>query len=181
MPSDMTRVPTGNESLSNVDGGYDKVDDPVGSPDDYNSFLMVTSGSTGWARFYFSGLNVPSGSTINYIQITCRAMSSPAHYPSIKVNGNYYNGNAYPTSPGTWNTASQQFVTNPATGLAWTVADINGTGSNPLQAFGFYAPSAQVAFVTQVYLTVNYSAGAYCAMGPSGGIFSAPAIAAVVG
>ena len=81
-------------------------------------------------------------------------------------------------------TLSRDFIVNPVTSAAWTVADVNGSGSNPLQAFGLDVTvqyPGNYYGLTQIYLTVNYAlAGAFCAMG-SGGIFSTPAIAAVIG
>jgi len=46
---------------------------------------------------------------------------------------------------------------NPNTGQAWTVDDINGIGSNPLQTFGLEYISVQDVRCTQIYVEVDFT------------------------
>jgi|GEM_PF-1414783 len=113
--------------------------------------------------FSFSNFSVPVGSTITNLTIYVRAKDvssgNNAIRPSIQVGGTQYNTVASSNDPGSsFTTYSYAYSTNPQTGAAWTLADINGTGTNPLQQFGVYSddltPNIQVSMV---YAQVNYS------------------------
>jgi hypothetical protein len=120
--------------------------------------------STGYGLFN-AGFSIPSGAVITNLTVYVRAKddSSGANEirPSLKVNGTYYQSTAPANDPGSsFTNYSYTYTVNPATGAAWTVADINGTGSSPLQQFGFYAgdlnPGVRVAMVNaQVNYTMN--------------------------
>ena len=160
-----TRLPTGDHSYS---GTWDKTsnmytyvdDDPW--HDDDNSYL--THGTTaGYALFTFAPfINIPSGSIITSLDITyaCRnpSLGSNNLRAAIRVgNANYLwtDGGA---NPG-WLYADRtySFTTNPATNSTWTVEDINGTGSNPLIAFGVSSTDADPQIrITAIKATVNY-------------------------
>ena len=59
--------------------------------------------------------------------------------------------------PNSYGTISYTYTTNPRTGNAWTIDDINGVGSNPLQGFGVYSSDANPQIrLTQVYATVGW-------------------------
>jgi hypothetical protein len=123
--------------------------------------VNYTTSSTGYKLFSFSpSFSVPSEASIANITVYFRAgeVTSGTNNirASIKANGTRYNGTSIdPTT--TLTTYNYLFTTNPDTGTAWTVEDINGTGPNPLQQFGVYssdlAPDIQV---TMVYAQVNY-------------------------
>lgn len=165
------RLPTGDGDVSGTwtvtpsspTTRYDKVDDPIGSPDDNTTYIVGTV--VGRSLFTYSAFSVPSNATITNLTLTYRHRDQVSTgtnniRSSLKVNGTYYT-----TDPGinannsltVWAYRSYAWTTNPDTGAAWTVADINGTGSNPLQQWGVYTSDAtpDVA-VTQVYATVNY-------------------------
>lgn len=73
------------------------------------------------------------------------------------------NGTNYLTSLGsigvTWTTITTTWSTNPDTSLAWTEADVEGTGANPLQQIGIdsggLGPDMRC---TQCFATVDYTA-----------------------
>ena len=79
---------------------------------------------------------------------------------ALKVGGTLYgatDGGADPTT--SWADRSYAFTTNPATSAAWTVADINGSGANPLQAFGINSTDSNPNIqISQCYAVVNYTA-----------------------
>ncbi len=57
-----------------------------------------------------------------------------------------------------WTTSYHTYEANPKTTLPWTTAEVNGIGSNALQAFGVYTnDSTPNPYVTQVYAEVTYT------------------------
>ena len=139
--------------------------------------------------FTFSPFSIPASANISSLTINIRAKdvgSSGTNdiYEEIKVNGADYNGTS--RDPGTtFASYSYSWTTNPATGLAWTVADINGTGPDSLQQFGVYSDdlTPNIA-ISMVYAQVNYSSpitssdGLDFAFSPDGGTtWSAPIVA----
>jgi hypothetical protein len=137
---------------------WDKVDET--SIDDTDYVTGNNSGS-GNQLFNFSPFTVPADSTITDITVYYRAKDNSSGTNNIqaylKVNGTLYNNGS--VNPGSgWSTYSYAFTTNPKTGSAWLLADINGTGTNPLQNFGVYSsdlsPGVQVSMV---FAEVNYS------------------------
>lgn len=80
----------------------------------------------------------------------------------IKVNGTWYAGTAvnFTTS---YSDVAFLWETNPDTGLAWTVADVNGTGANPLQEFGYISSGGTETNrrVSMAYIESNYGNGEF--------------------
>ncbi|MBA7467459.1 hypothetical protein ES707_02677 [subsurface metagenome] len=165
-----TRVPTGDEGFTGSwtarDGGlyYVEVDDPVGNPDDLTSCIYCTS--VGRITFSFSSFSIIPGSTITQVCVYWRhtKAAGPASTfgPVLKVGGNYYTGTE--VSVGTsWTTSDSitvgsQWTQNPKTSSDWTVDDINGIGSNALEAFGVHSTYASPnPYCTQVYVEVTYT------------------------
>lgn len=112
--------------------------------------------------FNFSSFSVPVGSTISNLTIYVRArdVSSGTNdiYEYVKVKGGYYSGSTSHNPDTTFTTYSYSWNTNPSTGSAWTVADINGNGANPLQQFGVYSDDLTPNMrVSMVYAQVNYT------------------------
>ncbi len=126
---------------------------------------IITGTAIGNALFNFSAFTVPAGSTITNLTVYYRASKAAAQASniraSIRVNGTNYDttdAGVNPSQTPTYTSYSFAYATNPNTGAAWTVADINGTGVNPLQAFGVYSSDiAPTPYVTQVYAVVTYT------------------------
>lgn len=135
---------------------YDKVDETSADDTDY-----ITGTAVGRSLFTFSAFSVPSGSTIENLTIYYRASEGTSGNnkigASLKIGGTAYD-NATQQNPGTsWTTYSQAYTTNPATSSAWTVGDINGTGSNPLQQFGVRSSDVSPnPRVSQCYAVVTF-------------------------
>ena len=117
------------------------VDDPIGNPDDDATY---TYASTGYYKDYFGFLvfNVPAGSEITNITLRERFKLYTAGGTShmrglIKVNGATYYSSAEDAWYGAYKDEVWTWTTNPNTGQSWTVDDVNGVGSNPLQTFGY--------------------------------------------
>ena len=159
----MRRLPVGDSATqwSRSAGTYNfaLVDDPVGSPDEDATY---TYASTGYYKDYFNFLpfNVPANGTITSIVLRERFRTSTAggtnHMRGIlKVNGVTYYSSAEDAWYGAYTDEIWSWSTNPNTGLAWTVDDVNGVGSNPLQTFGYECLTLQTLLCTQAYIEVN--------------------------
>ena len=158
----ITRAPTSDEYTSGGwTGGWADVDD---YPDQVST-MSGTVYTAATKRFGFTAFDVPAGSTA--ITVTMRiwhfdtGSGACAFKPCLKVNGTQYDhGTVIPTYGDAVNN-SASWATNPDTAAAWTVADVNGSGSNPLQAFGIQVtdntPTIQIA---SIQLEVEYTEGA---------------------
>ncbi|MFC2040696.1 hypothetical protein ACFLTY_00010 [Chloroflexota bacterium] len=145
---------------------WNKVSDVV--PDDDATYVHRYGGTTGTSYdSYHLADPVAGGVVITNVRVVARvrriAMNpSGTHSTTIglglRVNGLNYYGNSS-ISSNSYVTISRSYATNPNTGLAWTVADINA-----LQAFlglGFYNLALwQGGLIsgrcTQLYVEVTY-------------------------
>lgn len=141
---------------------WDKVDDPASTPNDNKDYIYATS--TNDQTFTFSPFTIPTNSIINkltiYYRYKKRGNSTPCNIRSVlKVGNSYYNNIDNGVNPTTsWKNISYSYTINPKTGQAWTVADINGISTNPLQAFGVYSSDAYPnPYCTQCYAIVDYT------------------------
>jgi YD repeat-containing protein len=144
----------------NNSSAYQCVDDPIGSPNNSTDYIRDNNSSGKEATFGFLPVfTVPTGSTIQYVRVTHVTIRNSGSSADIKaalrVGGTTYTQAAAQTLNGSWTTYSYDWTTNPRTGAAWIVEDVNGTGSNPLQGMGVYSGSGDES-VTQVYVTVGY-------------------------
>ncbi|HXX59478.1 MAG TPA: hypothetical protein VEI27_02235, partial [Dehalococcoidales bacterium] len=160
-----TRVPTGDGDISgtwnaNPAPCWDAVNETTPNDSDY---MTGTTSAGGYMLFTFSPFAVSTNYPITDLKVYVRAKDVSSGNndirPSIKVGGTRYNTTASSNNPGnSYTTYSYTYSVNPATGQAWTVADINGTGANPLQQFGVYSNdlSPNVS-VSMVYAQVDYA------------------------
>jgi hypothetical protein len=135
-----------------------EVDDPVGSPDDDTSYVSET-GAFQRQLFTFSAFSI-SSSAIAFIRIFTRAKyvgSSGIIRTRLVVGGNEYSsGNN--TLTASYTDFANDFLTNPDTAAAWTEADVEGTGSNPIQEIGLRHQAGDELRCTQEYILVDYTA-----------------------
>ena len=62
MATNVNRLPTGNDSFINISSGnYASVDDPVGSPDDFLTFIQSSMASVLFARVFWLPSIEPPG------------------------------------------------------------------------------------------------------------------------
>jgi hypothetical protein len=180
------RLPTGNASpiqfTPSTGENWQCVDDPVGSPDDadYNS----RSNTNGTDQFSFSPYTLPNAAYINnvttYIRVKGSVGLAKARTASI-VNGTLYTGTAVGTT--SFTDYSTIRTTNPDTNAAWTINDVKGTGSNPLQYFGYRSAvvNTETVQVSQCYHSVNYEVITFKTVTDEGsGADAAPTISAHV-
>jgi hypothetical protein len=164
-PGSQTRLPTGDWGYS---GTWDKTtnmyayvdDDPWNDGD--TTYLLHGTTTAGYALFTFSSFSVPAGSIVTSLQVTysCRdnATGSNNLRAALRVGGtNYLTTDSGANPNATYADRTYTYSTNPATGSAWTVDDMNGAGSNPLQAFGVRSSDCNPAIrITAVKAVVNY-------------------------
>jgi hypothetical protein len=137
---------------------FDKMDDPVVSPDGDSSYIQNSNNAVS-ALFTYSAFTVPAGSTITDVTVHYNAEytgATPHTASAIYVNSVEYNGSLI-TPSATYADYSDTWSTNPSTSAAWTVADVNGTGAHPLTQFGVYGENSKGKRWTQVYMVVTYT------------------------
>lgn len=146
---------------------WNKVSDVV--PDDDASYVHRYGGTTGTSYDSYQLTDPVAGiAVITNVRVVARvrriAMNPSGTYHTtiglgLRINGaNYYSN--YNTSSNSYVTIAKDFATNPNTGSAWTVADVNA-----LQAFlglGFYNMALwQGGLIsgrcTQLYVEVTYA------------------------
>ena len=143
---------------------YLDVDDPPGSPDNWATYV-AKGGEFGqsWSGYDLYNLQNPTGSgTINYIVVhyRCRkiVLKVAAVYAQskIKTGGTEYTGTQHGLTT-SWSDYTQQYNTNPKTGVAWTWTDLNylQAGVRMSSSPGYTDFSA--GYCTQVYVEVNYT------------------------
>jgi hypothetical protein len=171
----LTRAPTSDEAVSGTWSGS------VGSRwtlvDDYPSVAtndLLTGGTSAASiTFGFSAFTVPSGSTSISVQVMYfdgeAANGANNCGGRIKVGGTYYDAATHNPAGTAGTSRTDNWATNPRTGAAWTVDDVNGVGANALQAFGvrstdsnptwrFSSIQAQVTYTEPVAAAVGDAA-----------------------
>jgi hypothetical protein len=141
---------------------YDKVDDPIGSPDDDTTYIYLTA--TGRCLFTYPAFSVPAGAAISRVSVFYRHKQAGNGGNNIasalKIGGSYYDtiDPGINTTKNVWNNRTYDYPTNPKTGVAWTADDVNGVGANGLQQFGVYSSDVSPnPYVTAVYIEVAYT------------------------
>jgi len=152
-------VGCGSDGGSSGSGGggtaYRCVDDPIGSPNNGTDYIQIRNRSGKEAIFGFSPLNIPSGATIQFVRVTYVAIANGGSAnikAALRVRSNVYTQPTAQALSSTWTTYSYDWTVNPRTGVAWTVAEING---GALEGMGVYSGNGDES-VTQVYVTVVY-------------------------
>jgi hypothetical protein len=166
-----TRVPTGNYDVAfDTEGSgynYENVDEyPSTNDADYN----WSYASNVFDMFTFNAFTVPAGSTITNVKIYLRGKIMPSGGTDIGATVNIYDPGAgyyYCDLFGTWTSSFAEQVmtwtTNPRSGLAWTIDQVNGVGDYRLCNFGYRTttpdPETCVDYASRVYIEVNYTEG----------------------
>jgi hypothetical protein len=107
---------------------------------------------------------IPAGSTINSVTVYSRARSANATFLGIiqellRISGATYYGTTHANVPYAYTNFSSTWTTNPATGSAWTISDINALQIGVAGDSG-YDPDTDKYFslyCTQVYVVVDYT------------------------
>lgn len=160
--SSFVRDPTSDITVSGTWSGttnnrYTLVDD---YPSTSTGDVLLHGTTAGGILFGFTAFSVPAGRTINAVRINYYdfdAGGAPNNFGGrIRVGGTEYNASTH--NPSTTTTLqTDSWTTNPKTGVAWTVDDVNGVGANAIDAFGFNSTDANPSIsVTSVQLEVDY-------------------------
>lgn len=158
-----TANPTSDISTSGTWSGtagsrYTLVDD---YPSTSTADRLVHGTTAGSIIFGYTAFSVPSGSTINSIQVEYYDQCTFANVSNfggrIRVGGTTYDVSTHLVS----NVATSRtdtWSTNPRTGVAWTVDDVNGVGSDALDAFGVRSTDANPQnWIASIRLLVDYT------------------------
>ena len=134
---------------------WDKVDEEVQDGD--STYIKATTDDAR-AMFGISSFSIPGDAEDIDLIVTAYFRNDGSAYSRykfwIRVNGVNYGqpaGGSLLKTPYGYFQGAKEWQTNPATGLAWTIDDINGIGANPLQGIGISCPDATPAvFITQI-------------------------------
>lgn len=132
--------------------------------DDYPSqdtLDQLTHGTTaGQILFGYDSVSIGTDNAIESVKINYydrEASNGPNNAAAaLRIGGVDYSAATHQVST-TTTLRTDTFTTNPRTGVAWTVADVNGTGSNNLSAFGLVSTDANPAVsFTSIQMEVTY-------------------------
>jgi hypothetical protein len=164
--AEATRAPTSDDAATGTWTGtagsrWQVVDD---YPDTSGTDELTHGTTAGTLTFGFSAFSIPAGSTnivvlVDYYDYK-NGSQSCTFGARLKVGASYFNSSTHNPGNGSGNRTQRTdtFATNPATGSAWTVDQINGTaGSNNLAGFGYNSSDANPTITTSsVRLRVTY-------------------------
>ena len=159
-----TRNPTSDEAASGTLSGsagsrWQLVDD---YPDTSGADILTFGTTTALITFGYSAFTVPVGATSISVQVLYydgeAANGSNNCCGRLKVGGSYFNASTHNPSGTSYTSRNDNFANNPQTAAAWTVDQVNGVGSNALQAFGIGSTDSNPTFrVSSVQLQVTYT------------------------
>ena len=134
------------------------------SPDSNATYFRTPLNSSGgYFLFSFSNFTVPAGSTSLNLTVGTMAMDNASGTNRvancIKVNGTRYSdANNNNPSNSAYTNYNNTWTTNPNTTAAWTVSDINGAGTSPLQLFGVSGSDwSPAVLISSVWAMIAYT------------------------
>jgi len=162
-PADVTTRPTTNyatlnDFTANTGTKPEAVDEA--SSDGDTTYIYIEDAAGGQA---FSNKPSLDSGTIQGVSVHVVAKyvgGATMIRPRIYVNGSTYSADAAEWITSSYAEYEFEWTTNPDTSATWTEADVEGTGSNDLEAWGFYASQVDAGedvYVTQVWLEVRYN------------------------
>jgi len=136
-------------------------------PADNNDTTYISASSKNQAEtFVLPGAGVPAGATINSVNlyVVARGTASGASIRLRVENGTSASDGSSQSLSTSYATYSRSMVTNPLTGSAWTVAEVN----NWTTKFGVVRnnTSGGTPRVTQLYVVVNYTLNGSVSLSP---------------
>lgn len=161
-----TRSPTGDGGVSGTWSGsagtrYQAVDD---HPDSAGADKLTHGTTAGKLAFTFSAFTVPAGATVNSVQVLYYDQKTAPQGASwgaylLVDNADQATNDAHNPANGVWTLRTATYTENPATGLPWTVDDVNTVGTaSPLEAFGIIATDANpTCELASIQILVDYT------------------------
>jgi len=157
-----TRVPTGTGAggswTASATTVYGDTDETPDSPNDTD--YAYKADTAGYHYFTFTAFSISSSSIDNVtVNLRCReTVADSSIRGNLRVNGTNYVGSDK-TLTESFTDQTAVWSTNPATGIAWTEAEVEGGGSYPMQQFAIESRGMAAGEEVQcsaVSITVNY-------------------------
>ncbi len=160
----ITRLPISDNTVQcSVSSGsnWAAVSDLQGADDSLYTFVNAPDVFSDY--FNFNSIVLPANVTIFAVSVKYRARRFGGAGPNgasgaLKVGGVNRLAN-FPTLTDAWVNYIARWETNPNTNKAWLKEDVEGSGSNPIQAFGYRLDALSgdsPTRCTSVYLEVEY-------------------------
>lgn len=144
---------------------YDEVDET--SPDEDSTYIAVLATNPAAERDLFqlpNPSNIQEGDTINSVKVYYRVRgtkyTSTRAMPVVKTHGTEYQGGTMQSFGTSYETKSYTWTTNPNTGNAWTLQELNNlqAGVEGTRGIGGgFPPQFDETRCTQVYIEVDYT------------------------
>lgn len=160
-----TSVPGLDQWTANTGTKVDAVTDTVGADctgvaNDGDTDYIEENTNDQYQSFDYTNFAITSASITSVsLCVTPKAIASASYYLGLRVNGsNYLSSIQTPT--GSYVESCYDWTTNPDTSAAWVEADVEGTGSNPIEYMLLGADNVGVGDeirVTQMYIKVTYT------------------------
>ena len=135
---------------------HESIDDTP-TPDDGVTYIRGTGGTS--SQYGLSNPGLPSNATNIEVGVRMRIADSGGAnnvWHRFQVGGANYLGTSRNPST-TWTTYTETYTVNPDTGLAWLPADVNGTGSDPIEGLGpDSSDQTPNPWVTEMNLQIAY-------------------------
>lgn len=156
-----SRLPTGDggtlQHTASAGNRFECVDDPIGTPDDDSTYIFRTANNA-TTTFTFTAFDITS-SAIEKVSVTYRrqnATGSSFDRGAVLVSAVLRESTSEAT-PGSYGERTVEWTTNPATGSAWTEAEVEA-----ITEFGVrnLATASGEFRCTQCYITVTYTEAA---------------------
>lgn len=141
-------------TLTGAPSKPEAVDDPNGQPDDGTSYLQCTTTGAGVEQIEFAFPPMPEAVSIVQVTIHIRSEEQSGvanHAPFVRSGGTQFDGAGISLPVGVYTDHSDQWTTDPGTGLPWSKAGVDASTAGVVQQ-----AAAAVARLTQIIREVEF-------------------------